>query len=45
MLKVVAGGMDEYYDFHVNKLSQIENIGNVQSTFIMGVIKEGPVRI
>jgi len=32
--------MDEYYDFHVNKLSQIENIGNLQSTFIMGVIKE-----
>jgi Lrp/AsnC family leucine-responsive transcriptional regulator len=40
MLKVVAAGMDEYYDFHVNKLSQIENIGNLQSTFIMGVIKE-----
>jgi DNA-binding Lrp family transcriptional regulator len=40
MLKVVAPGMDEYYDFHVNKLSQIENIGNLQSTFIMGVIKE-----
>jgi Lrp/AsnC family leucine-responsive transcriptional regulator len=45
MLKVVAPGMEEYYDFHVNKLSQIENIGNLQSTFIMGVIKESPVRI
>ena len=45
MLKVVAPGMEEYYDFHVNKLSQIENIGNLQSTFIMGVIKETPVRI
>ncbi len=39
MLKVVAGDMDEYYNFHVNKLSAIENVGNVQSTFVMGVIK------
>lgn len=40
MLKVVAGNMDDYYDFHVNKLSQIENVGNVQSVFVMGVIKQ-----
>ena len=39
MLKVVAENMDSYYDFHVNRLSQIENIGNVQSVFVMGVIK------
>ena len=39
MLKVVAENMDEYYDFHVNKLSAIENVGNVQSVFVMGVIK------
>jgi DNA-binding Lrp family transcriptional regulator len=39
MLKVVAENMDAYYDFHVNKLSQIENVGNVQSVFVMGVIK------
>src|SRR5215213_6757988 len=39
MLKVVAENMDGYYDFHVNRLSQIENIGNVQSVFVMGVIK------
>jgi len=45
MLKVVAAGMEEYYDFHVNKLSQIDNIGNLQSTFIMGVIKESSARI
>ncbi len=37
MLKVVAENMDGYYDFHVN---QIENIGNVQSVFVMGVIKQ-----
>ncbi|MGN6165361.1 MAG: Lrp/AsnC family transcriptional regulator [Flavisolibacter sp.] len=40
MLKVVAENMDDYYDFHVNRLSQIENIGNVQSVFVMGVIKQ-----
>ena len=40
MLKVVAKDMDDYYDFHVNRLSQIENIGNVQSVFVMGIIKQ-----
>jgi len=40
MLKVVAENMDAYYDFHVNRLSQIENIGNVQSVFVMGIIKQ-----
>lgn len=39
MLKVVAANMDEYYHFHVNKLSSIENVGNVQSVFVMGVVK------
>src|ERR1700755_1535336 len=45
MLKVVEENMDSYYDFHVNRLSEIENIGNVQSTFIMGVIKQTPVLV
>src|SRR5947207_9464252 len=40
MLKVVEENMDSYYDFHVNKLSEVENIGNVQSIFVMGVIKQ-----
>jgi Lrp/AsnC family transcriptional regulator, leucine-responsive regulatory protein len=40
MLKVVAESMDAYYDFHVNKLGQLENIGHMQSTFVMGVIKQ-----
>lgn len=39
MLKVVAANMDEYYHFHVNKLSSLENVGNVQSVFVMGVVK------
>ncbi len=40
MLKVVAENMDAYYDFHVNKLGQLDNIGHMQSTFVMGVIKQ-----
>ena len=40
MLKVVAESMDAYYDFHVNKLGQLDNIGHMQSTFVMGVIKQ-----
>lgn len=40
MLKVVVEGMDAYYDFHVNKLSQIENMGHLQSVFVMGIIKQ-----
>jgi DNA-binding Lrp family transcriptional regulator len=40
MLKVVAENMDDYYHFHVNKLSQVDNVGNVQSVFVMGIIKQ-----
>lgn len=40
MLKVVCEDMNAYYDFHVNKLSQIENVGHVQSVFVIGIIKQ-----
>ena len=40
MLKIAVENMDAYYDFHVNKLSETENIGNVQSVFVMGVVKQ-----
>ena len=40
MLKVVVENMDAYYDFHVNKLSPVENMGHLQSVFVMGVIKQ-----
>jgi DNA-binding Lrp family transcriptional regulator len=40
MLKVMVESMDAYYDFHVNKLSQIENVGHVQSVFVMGIVKQ-----
>ena len=45
MLKVVTENMDSYYDFHVNRLSEIENIGNVQSTFVMSVVKQTHVMV
>lgn len=40
MMKIVVEDMDAYYDFHVNRLSEMENIGNVQSVFVMGSVKE-----
>jgi Lrp/AsnC family transcriptional regulator, leucine-responsive regulatory protein len=40
MLKVVCSDMNAYHDFHVNKLSNIENMGHVQSVFVIGVIKQ-----
>ncbi|MGI8634980.1 MAG: Lrp/AsnC family transcriptional regulator [Segetibacter sp.] len=40
MLKVVSEDMNAYYDFHVNKLSQMENMGHVQSVFVMGILKQ-----
>lgn len=45
MLKVVAEHMDDYYHFHVNKLSQAENIGHLQSVFVMGIIKDTHVLV
>ena len=40
MLKVICADMNSYYDFHVNKLSPIENMGHLQSVFVMGIIKQ-----
>ena len=45
LMKVVVEDMNAYYDFHVNKLSEMENIGNVQSVFVMGIVKDTPVVI
>ncbi|HMU47095.1 MAG TPA: Lrp/AsnC family transcriptional regulator [Chitinophagaceae bacterium] len=45
MLKVITEDMNSYYNFHVNKLSQIENMGNVQSIFVMGIVKQSHIRI
>jgi Lrp/AsnC family transcriptional regulator, leucine-responsive regulatory protein len=40
MLKVVTEDMNAYHDFHVNKLSNIDNMGHVQSVFVIGIIKQ-----
>ena len=45
MLKIVVEDMNAYYDFHVNRLSEMENIGNVQSIFVMGVVKDTHVLV
>jgi Lrp/AsnC family leucine-responsive transcriptional regulator len=45
MLKIVVEDMNAYYDFHVNRLSEMENIGNVQSVFVMGAVKETHILI
>lgn len=45
MLKIVVEDMNAYYDFHVNRLSEMENIGNVQSIFVMGVVKQTHVLV
>ena len=45
MLKIVTEDMNSYYNFHVNKLSQADNIGQVQSVFIMGVVKQTHVLV
>lgn len=40
LLKVLTEDMNTYYDFHVNKLSQIDNMGHTQSVFVMGIVKQ-----
>ncbi len=40
MLKVICADMDDYYHFHVHELSALDNVANVQSTFVMGVVKQ-----
>ncbi|MCC7400525.1 MAG: Lrp/AsnC family transcriptional regulator [Chitinophagaceae bacterium] len=45
ILKVITENMNTYYDFHVNRLGEIENIGNVQSVFVMGVVKQTQVKV
>ena len=39
MLKILVENMENYQDFVMNKLSTIENIGNTQTIFVMGEIK------
>lgn len=40
LLKVIVTGMADYQHFIVNKLAALDNIGNVQSSFVMTEIKD-----
>jgi DNA-binding Lrp family transcriptional regulator len=40
LLKINMGSLDEYHGFVRNKLSKIENIGTLNSTFSLKVIKQ-----
>ncbi|SFN04652.1 DNA-binding transcriptional regulator, Lrp family [Chryseobacterium oleae] len=40
MLKILAPNMDDFHEFFVNKLSEIEGIGQTKSIFVMNSIKE-----
>ena len=39
LLKIMVKNMDEYHYFVANKLASIENIGQVQSAFVMTEVK------
>ena len=43
LLKVLVKNMDDYRDFLTNKLAKIANIGNVHSSFVVGVVKKKTV--
>ncbi|NRF37303.1 Lrp/AsnC family transcriptional regulator [Pedobacter foliorum] len=40
MLKIVAEDMESYHTFFVDKLTEVEGIGQTKSVFVMDVIKE-----
>lgn len=40
LLKVIVSDMADYQSFMVNKLAALDNIGNVQSAFVMNEIKD-----
>lgn len=40
LLKIVTESIETYHDFFVNKLSEVANIGQTKSIFVMDVIKQ-----
>lgn len=40
MLKILAESMEAYHDFYVNKLSEVKGISQMQSIFVMGILKD-----
>ncbi len=39
LLKIIAKNLEDYRDFLINKLTSIENVGNVESSLVMNVEK------
>jgi len=40
MLKIITESMDSYHQFFVNKLTEVNGIGQTKSTFVMNTVKE-----
>lgn len=40
LMKIAIGNMDEYQHFVTHKLASLDNIGKVQSSFVMTSVKE-----
>jgi DNA-binding Lrp family transcriptional regulator len=40
MLKIVSESMETYHDFYVNQLSEVKGISQMQSIFVMGILKD-----
>lgn len=41
ILKIITKNMETYHNFIYNKLASVNNVGNVQSSFVMREIKSG----
>jgi len=41
LLKVITEDIESYHDFVVNRLAAIENIANIESSFVLKEIKQG----
>ena len=40
MLKIISSSMESFHKFFVNELSEVPNIGQTKSTFVMDIIKQ-----
>jgi Lrp/AsnC family leucine-responsive transcriptional regulator len=40
LLKIYARSMKDYQEFIINRLGRLENIGSIESTFVMSHVKQ-----
>ncbi len=45
MLKIISSSMESFHKFFVNELSEVPNIGQTKSTFVMDVIKQSNLTV